>query len=487
MANLEETKKIIAELEKMSNEKLKKILELMQSDFNAFNSLLDVMETAGLTFTNQIDEKEAKTNFDEFLIGLTVSKVKKALPKHEITESDKEALSYIGKEWALIRGTDKEKAQAKQARKERALVFYRSLSIDEQKTLVKKIAKKKEKQTLYENVTFNQLSEIDKIIMLNDRPWNAFCGKATDRNKKTVYVVGEEPKNILIYKNKKNQNVCVAVGLIFSEKYLKENRMSLNDKKGLSTRAQIVFSAILSCHVSCCLSRKTYSGNVNIAYATLGMFIFGTLDGAHLTDKQMQYVIDGVKEIKESRFEFNPNPVLTGHRNNEVISFNTDKPAIKLVEYSGDLYHFDYATFESSGSLVKGITLIELPKIYTLQKQLYGDRLKIINLDWKAYNAPGRKDEEFITVRNYLLQRIELMKNKNNNMNSNSILFEKILLEVGIVDLTDAKQRNRIRKRMKSMLDYWKKIGHIKNYKELTIDGTNACKTKKLHKIEIVL
>lgn len=487
MANLEETKKIIAELEKMSNEKLKKMLELMQSDFNAFNSLLDVMETAGLTFTNQIDEKEAKTNFDEFLIGLTVSKVKKALPKHEITESDKEALSYIGKEWALIRGTDKEKAQAKQARKERALVFYRSLSIDEQKTLVKKIAKKKEKQTLYENVTFNQLSEIDKIIMLNDRPWNAFCGKATDRNKKTVYVVGEEPKNILIYKNKKNQNVCVAVGLIFSEKYLKENRISLNDKKGLSTRAQIVFSAILSCHVSCCLSRKTYSGNVNIAYATLGMFIFGTLDGAHLTDKQMQYVIDGVKEIKESRFEFNPNPVLTGHRNNEVISFNTDKPAIKLVEYSGDLYHFDYATFESSGSLVKGITLIELPKIYTLQKQLYGDRLKIINLDWKAYNAPGRKDEEFITVRNYLLQRIELMKNKNNNMNSNSILFEKILLEVGIVDLTDAKQRNRIRKRMKSMLDYWKGIGHIKNYKELTIDGTNACKTKKLHKIEIVL
>lgn len=487
MANLEETKKIIAELEKMSNEKLKKMLELMQSDFNTFNSLLDVMEPAGFTFTSEKEKKEAEASFDEFLIELTVSKVKKALPEHEITENDKESLTYIGKEWALIRGTDKEKAQAKQARKERALSFYQSLSIEEQKTLVKKIAKKKEKQTLYENVTFNQLSEIDKIIMLNDRPWNAFCGKATDRNKKTVHVVGEEPKNILIYKNKKNQNVCVAVGLIFSEKYLKENRISLNDKKGLSTRAQIVFSAILSCHVSCCLSRKTYSGNVNIAYATLGMFIFGTLDGAHLTDKQMQYVIDGVKEIKESTFKFNPNPVLTGHRNNEVISFNTDKPAIKLVEYSGDLYHFDYATFESSGSLVKGITLIELPKIYTLQKQLYGDRLKIINLDWKAYNAPGRKDEEFITVRNYLLQRIELMKNKNNNMNSNSILFEKILLEVGIVDLTDAKQRNRIRKRMKSMLDYWKEIGHIKNYKELTIDGTNACKTKKLHKIEIVL
>ena len=122
MANIEETQKIIADqLRKMSAEEIKALFDLMNDRFDKLNNFFNVRESKNLVFKESDKEEEARANFDEFLIELTVSKVKKALPKHEITENDKESLTYIGKEWALIRGTDEEKAQAKQARKERAL------------------------------------------------------------------------------------------------------------------------------------------------------------------------------------------------------------------------------------------------------------------------------------------------------------------------------------------------------------------------------
>lgn len=496
MANLEETKKIIAELEKMSNEKLKKMLELMQSDFNAFNSLLDVMETAGLTFTNQIDEKEAKTNFDEFLIGLTVSKVKKALPKHEITESDKEALSYIGKEWALIRGTDKEKAQAKQARKERALVFYQSLSIDEQKTLVKKIAKKKGKQKTNDRINnfveVCKTNEVSEFCMPVDRLFRALCGEVKNKNGNPISLASENAEDLRLFKlwEEDGRKVSIAVGVNFDQEFLQKNGITLSGKRHLSSCAKTMYGTVLS---------FGQSGNEFVTYGAMGKLLFGVKDGAHLTDAQREFIYNGCKELATTRFTYDPSFEKFEYDKKDTISLADKRKDFSLKKYEGYLYPLEFMTVLVNGSLTDAIRIIGSPGLSLLQNELHENaknKGNFARFPAELLDTPGRIDSDLVIIRNYLLTRVEGMKNKKNNLCSDKMLFKNILSEVEMnLDETTTKSKTQ-QKQIKSILnktervlDDLKEKKYIKGYEELTKEGKPKKRTTPIieTKIKIIL
>jgi hypothetical protein len=75
-----------------------------------------------------------------------------------------------------------------------------------------------------------------------------------------------------------------------------------------------------------------------------------------------------------------------------------------------------------------------------------------------------RNTEEIIPVKEYLVRRIEIMKN--DRTMSNKILYDTIFEEVGIV-ITNKKQRTRIREYITAILSLWKtRDKYIKNFNE---------------------
>lgn len=490
MANIEETQKIIADqLRKMSAEEIKALFDLMNDRFDKLNNFFNARESRNLVFKESDKEEEARAraNFDEFLIELTVSKVKKALPKHEITENDKESLTYIGKEWALIRGTDEEKAQAKQARKERALSFYQSLSIEEQKTLVKKIAKKKEKKDVTQNILeIAKTYEIDEFITLKDRLFNMACGRVADSSGNTLSLVSESDETELVRlwdkplkKNQINggkQTVCVMANLKFNEEYLKKHNISFVGKKRfLSNCAQEVFGVLLSLQKS---------GNEFATDGMIGKAIFGVKDGSRLTEAQRKYILDGKRELLSTIIEID-NDFPCNPAKDRTISLKSYANEVEVIHEEEHFYPIKIKTVRYKGTITDGVEFSELPAIYRIQNSL--SKGQIIRVDPKIRTVPGRIDDDLITIRNYLVYRVDGIKHKN-SLKSEEIVFKNILSELEI-DPKDRSQKNRItatKKRTKRVLEYWKEIGYIKGYEELKQNGTKVRKGESLHKIKII-
>lgn len=119
------------------------------------------------------------------------------------------------------------------------------------------------------------------------------------------------------------------------------------------------------------------------------------------------------------------------------------------------------ATFESGGQIVTGYQFVSAPVMYRYAKAIG----QIITVPRKLLNVDASNTSEAIVLKNYMLRRIEGMKNEKNKIASNTILFETMFKDCGIIggDKTQNKRRRNI---VYSILDSWKKQQYIKAYKE---------------------
>lgn len=115
----------------------------------------------------------------------------------------------------------------------------------------------------------------------------------------------------------------------------------------------------------------------------------------------------------------------------------------------------------SNGEEATGWQLIEPPTLY----QYALETKQIVTVD-KALlcTSKVKNSEDVIAIKHYLLRRIELMKNRKNNVESNNILFSTIFSYCGIKG-----NRENIRKKrniISTLLQEWKNIGYIKDFFE---------------------
>lgn len=132
--------------------------------------------------------------------------------------------------------------------------------------------------------------------------------------------------------------------------------------------------------------------------------------------------------------------------------------------YNGNLIAAETVTATLNGNVVECVHLLRTPPLYD-----YANRKgQIGRADIRLLNSPLSKTEETSVLQGYLLRRILTIKNPHNKQ-SNSILYETIYKQLEISAPNDnalKKKKIDIRKKVKTILDYWIKVKFIKGYEE---------------------
>lgn len=413
-----------------------------------------------------------QSSFEDFLLTLTPKKVKSALSTRTLTAQDEANLKYTPGEMQILRtGTEAEKEEARAKRLERTANFFNSLSIFEMIVLIRVQAKQNQsRKAKSDDLPSVRSVGVKEYVTTKDLLTKAVFGEP-GRNGKTLSLIQRNPGELTLWEygngiNKKE--VFVYTQLKLNEDFLKANGITIG--KNLSKRARVVYGAMLSHYLA---------GNALISLGMMGELIFNSRDGNALTDNQKKYIIDGAKEIFGSLLYVNTQ---TTSKHKGKISLN-EAQEVK-IDLTEQLFPGRITSAYINGKLVEtAIELFNLPTLYALQNKL--QKGLILRVPTDMLKIPGRNDEDTVTIRDYLMTRINAMQNSNI---SRMIIYKNILDEVG-VDPTDRAQRARrtsILQKVERILNCWVPK-YISGYKKLNKNGKPATGTNPIYEIEILL
>lgn len=418
------------------------------------------------------------TAAEDFLERITPGKLRKILPAHEVTPQEEEALTYTREEMATLRtGSEEEKAQAKAARRERAKSFLSGLTLEEFITITKTGAPKRKKKATSDEIPKGTANGVDEYVTTKDILSKAVFGEP-GRGGKTLSLMRKNPGLLTLWttgKGKNKKEVTIYTRLDPDEKALEAAGITIG--KNLSKCAREVYGALLS---------HFLAGNNIISLGMLGKTIFNVRNGNDLTENQKKYIIDGATEI------FSTSLYVDTTRTKTDAQGNNEEGLVTLLEAQNisitnleQVFPGRVTSAYINGNLAEtAIELFRLPTLYKLQNVL--EKGQILRAPIDILEIPGRMDEDVVTIRAYLLRRIDAMKHSNL---SRMVIYKNILDEVG-VDPADRTQRNRkgrILKKVERVLDYWKEEGYIHDYGKLTKDGKPVKGTASIYEIEIFL
>lgn len=138
---------------------------------------------------------------------------------------------------------------------------------------------------------------------------------------------------------------------------------------------------------------------------------------------------------------------------------NGDPLDIENLTIEGYLLPLNKITGVINGKKTELFQLIQTPPLYSYSKL----RRQLASVPIQLLNAPLNNNSTTIPLKTYLLQRIELMKNKKNNIHSHTILFDSIYEELGDQDAGKTRKM-RIRTYTTTILDYLQQNGYISGY-----------------------
>lgn len=125
--------------------------------------------------------------------------------------------------------------------------------------------------------------------------------------------------------------------------------------------------------------------------------------------------------------------------------------------YHGNLLPMEFITASMNGQTVDGaIHIFREPPLISFARE----RKQITTIKRQLLTTPLNKTNENLMLEDYLLECIAHTKNGRRNK---KILYSTIYAEARI---TDRKHKQRAPEKIKRILDYYKKCGHIKGYRE---------------------
>lgn len=142
---------------------------------------------------------------------------------------------------------------------------------------------------------------------------------------------------------------------------------------------------------------------------------------------------------------------------------NEDGEQIKVEELSieGYLLPLNKMSGIINGKKTEVYQLIQTPPLYAYSKM----KRQLASAPIELLNAPLNNNSTTIPLKTYLLQRVELMKNRRNSIQSTSILYESIYTELDAADSNKTKKM-RIRAYTATILRYFAEKQYIKGYCE---------------------
>lgn len=172
------------------------------------------------------------------------------------------------------------------------------------------------------------------------------------------------------------------------------------------------------------------------------------------TMRRLSINIDLTEEIKAHMIQKN----VAGE--NDLESFTIEGYLLPLNKYTGIV----------NGKRSEMYQIIDTPPLHTYAKMK--NQISTVSID--LLKAPLNNNATTIPLKTYLLGRIEAMKNQNNKIMRDKILYESVYRELGDID-SDKKRKKRIRDYTETILKHFIKMKYITKYEVVkegrTING----------------
>lgn len=140
---------------------------------------------------------------------------------------------------------------------------------------------------------------------------------------------------------------------------------------------------------------------------------------------------------------------------------NGEQTTIEDMKVEGYLLPLNRVSGIVNGKRAELYQIIQHPPLYSyskMKRQLASVRISLLD-------APVNNNSTTIPLKTYLLQRIEMMKNKRNKITSETILYDSIYRELGAQDANKTKKM-RIRSYTGAILGHFVERGYINGYSE---------------------
>lgn len=236
----------------------------------------------------------------------------------------------------------------------------------------------------------------------------------------------------------KSKKIFAMVSLDFSDPHI-----TITGKRELTPYDRAVYNAIVTLYVD--------GGNEYITPLMIYRAMTASSD-AKLNPKPYKAISESLTKLMYSR--------LTIDASAEAAAYGASS-----FKYEGTAIAAERVTVACKGNVEERLHLLKAPILY----EYASSKNQISRAPIELLSTPINKNEETIILQEYLLRRIQAMKN--NDKLSKTILYDSVLQEIGIKETAGTQNRikkRKIRDHTKIMLDYWKEKEFIKDYQENT-------------------
>ncbi len=266
------------------------------------------------------------------------------------------------------------------------------------------------------------------------------------------------PKDILITNSRvanelrnmpPNEEVRLTVGRKGSQLVEIKSTIAFNDKNiqfsnnaSITAYDKIVHDAVCSLYAA---------GNETFTPEMVYRAMNGMVESEFVSPKSISMIVESLEKMRVTDIAIDYTDQL--RMTNPADSFD-------LARVSGAMLLMQKVTVSTGGVTKWAYRLTATPVVYEyskLIKQIIPIPLQLLNT-----KETTRSTDTVIIIRQYILQRVELMKNKKNNMNSRIISYETIYELLNTPD--DRKLRATIRSQTERLLDNYVNIHYIDGY-----------------------
>ena len=185
-----------------------------------------------------------------------------------------------------------------------------------------------------------------------------------------------------------------------------------------------------------------------------------------MTGKQNPTVDDNLYQELTAKLEQMRRMMLTIDLTEEneaqyITSENGDTMELCDLQIEGYLLPLSKVSGMLNGKKTELYQIVQNPPLYSYSKI----RRQLASVEISLLNAPVNNNSTTIPLKTYLLQRIELMKNRKNKICQRNILYKSIYQELGAMDANKTRKM-RIRGYTSTILDYLVEKHYIQSYSE---------------------
>lgn len=224
--------------------------------------------------------------------------------------------------------------------------------------------------------------------------------------------------------------------------FIDNKNIQLANNASVTAYDKIVHDAVCSLYAA---------GNETFTPEMVYRAMNGMIQSEFVSPKSIKMIVDSLEKMRVTDIAIDYT---------EQLKMTNPAEVVDLARVSGAMLMMQKVTVSTGGVTKWAYRLVASPIVYEYSKMIK----QIIPIPLTLLNTKEttRSTDTVIIIRQYILQRVELMKNKKNNMNSRVISYDSIYELLDAPD--DRKLRATIRSQTERLLDNYVRIEYITGY-----------------------